>query len=78
MTFPLNAYYIKLNYDANNNLNCKYLTNMLSCSVPITHFEGKKEGYYDTYYSKTEHTYNINSIYYDASPFKVILPEDNF
>ena len=78
MSFPSNEYYIKLNYDSYNNLNCDILTNVLSCSVPVSHFEGKKDGYYDTYYSKSEHSYNITSIYYDASPFEVILPKDNF
>ena len=61
------------NLDCDSNLN-----GMIKCNVSHYYFMEKKSIYYDTYYSKYEHSYNITSIYYDASPFEVILPKDNF
>ena len=40
------------------------------CIVPKSHFQGKKSGYYYLYYNDS---FGVKSVFYDVSPFKVIL-----
>ena len=52
-------------------LSCEIRENdLLRCTVPVSHFEGKKSGYYIT-----KHTNHMNSksTFYESSPIKVIL-----
>ena len=46
-----------------------------SCLVPKTHFNGLKSGYYYLYHGHYDETKDLN-IYYEVTPFKVILPEE--
>ena len=64
---------IRLNPDSTD-LNCFDSDKIKMCNVPLSHFKGKKGGYYHTY-----HFNHLNelSICYDATSFYVILPNDN-
>ena len=73
MPLPFLAYNIKLNPD-NSPLDCNYVTGFLKCNVPVNHFNGKENGYYYTYHLNHLNEY---SIYYDSTPFQVILPNKN-
>ena len=70
---PNNTRGLRLNPDAEE-LECKHPTNNIkNCSVPRSHFDGKKSGYYYTYYSNGENGLNI---FYDISPIYVDLPKE--
>jgi len=47
-------------------------SDLLRCTVPVSHFEGKKSGYYFT-----KHTNHMKSksVFYESSPIKVILKD---
>ena len=62
---------IKLNPKEEDFLDCKYLHGLLQCIVDYGHFQGEEDGYYFTQYNYSE---NNLSILYEASPFKVIMP----
>ena len=62
---------IKLNYDSPD-LDCVDLINMKKCIVPKSHFDNEESGYYNIYH--LNHLGGF-SIYINANPFKVILPD---
>ena len=68
---------IKLNPDSNAS-KCvdKYLNdiNIKRCNIKMNHFDGKKSGYYNTYYINNTNNY---SLVYSLSPIKVSLPKEN-
>ena len=72
MSSPTDSINIKLNPDSSDNLNCENLLGMKKCFIPLNHFLDKETGYYYTYHSNHLNKY---SIYYDANPIKIILPE---
>ena len=53
-------------------INCEVLFDLAKCIIPLNHFNNATDGYYNTYY---RNDLGQLSIYYDASPFYVILPE---
>ena len=63
---------IKLNPIANDDLICNNKLGLLNCIVPLSHFDYEEEGYYNMYYTNSR---GDLSIYYEVTPFKVILPE---
>ena len=64
---------IKLNPEAND-LECTNVNNIYKkCKVPKSHFRKKDSGYYYTHHINNE---NKSIIFYESSPFKVILPEN--
>ena len=71
MSNSSNAENIKLNPDSTA-LECTDISSIKTCIVPLSHFDGKKSGYYFTYHLIPDH--NISTIYYDSTPIKVILP----
>ena len=66
---------IRLNKDAEE-LVCSSIGYVESCIVPKSHFNGLKTGYYYLYHGHYDKTKGLN-IYYEVTPFKVILPEEN-
>jgi hypothetical protein len=71
MSNSSNAENIKLNPDSTD-LECTDISSIKTCIAPLSHFDGKKSGYYFTYHLIPDH--NISAIYYDSTPIKVILP----
>ena len=66
---------IILNPDLDEKLSCNYLENSIQrCSVPKSHFIGKKDGYYPLQYFNY---LNENTTIYQISPIQVILPKEN-
>ena len=63
---------IKLNPDSKSLLYCEDLNKMKICVVPLSHFNMKESGFYNTYHKNHEDNFNI---YYDAPLINVILPE---
>ena len=65
---------IKINPEAENDLECTKDISLLRCIIPKNHFERKSSGYH--------HTYHLNYLnkyipFYFFSPIKVILPIEN-
>ena len=63
---------IRLNPEGND-LECKDIKEFYKrCTVPLIHFKNKTSGYYYTH-----HINNLNKyiIFYESSPFKIILPK---
>ena len=68
------SFNLRINPDSDN-LNCEEIEkSIIKCIVPKSHFENKQNGYYYTH--NDNHT-NKFTQFYESSPFKVILPEDN-
>ena len=75
---------IRLNPNSKENLECQYLDSknhiknedesVLICIVPKSHFENKKNGYYNTYHLNHKNKYIQ---FYEFSPIKVILTNDD-
>ena len=63
---------IKLNPIAEDYLECQYYTDFTKCVVPLSHFDFEINGYFNTYHTNSK---GDLSIYYELSPFEVILPE---
>ena len=57
----------KINPNAEEFLQCQHFSGVSKCNVPISHFDNKPSGYYNTYDSE--------SILYELSPFNVILSD---
>ena len=55
-------------------LKCNELDKIKICEVPMEHFTSHKDAYYYTYHMNHN---NETSIYYAATPFKVIMPDEN-
>ena len=73
MSKPENIRGIKLNPDSKE-LDCGHPDEIVKrCLVPKSHFDGKKNGYYYTYYLNGENKLNI---FYDISPNLVILQKE--
>ena len=67
---PKNTQGIRLNPDSEE-LDCEYQDDYIKkCLVPKSHFEGKQNGYFYTYYLNEENKLNI---FYDISPILVNL-----
>ena len=66
---------IRLNPDSEE-LNCGFplYEDDIKCLVPKSHFNGKQSGYYYTYYLNNKNGLNI---FYEISPFLVILPKED-
>ena len=64
---------IKLNTDKNK-LDCEDIGNVKKCQVPLSHFEGKQNGYYFIHHLNNDYKYVIN---FETFGVKVILPENN-
>ena len=62
---------LKLNPNAQNELECIGLDRMKKCNVYMSHFDGQKSGDFDTLYLNHERKF---SIYYDSSRINVHLP----
>ena len=61
-----------------DNLDCKYNGERVEyCLVNRNYFENKKSGYYYTYHIINYYNYIAYSIYYEFSPFQVVIPNDN-
>ena len=75
MTYPLDSKKIRLNPDSDF-LNCSNSFYTKTCIVPLSHFQGKNNGYFNTYYS---FEYN-NSLITNESilTIKDIFDEDLF
>ena len=65
---------IKLNPDSSKELDCLNQNNYLECSVPKSHFDNKKTGYYNIYYKNHLNKYSIK---YEAPLIYVINPNEN-
>ena len=76
MSSPYHSGNIALNPDSDY-LTCSDLANIKTCIVPLSHFQGKSSGYYDTYHFFEYNGSLINSSYYESDPFYVILPSDD-
>ena len=50
------------------------LNDITRCIIPKSHFKGKKSGYFYIYHDNCE---NGKDIFYETSPLKVILPEED-
>ena len=74
MDLPNYAFNIKLNPDSKNDLECNDISKMKTCIVPLSHFQAKESGYYQTYHYINNRGY---SVFYASAPFKVILPPEN-
>ena len=72
-SLPLNGlnFEIKLSPE-NDKLNCDNLLGMLNCIVPLSHFDYENSGYFNMHYLNSR---GDLSIYYEVTPFKVLLPE---
>ena len=55
-------------------MNCTNIKGIKQCTVPISHFKGKKSGLFFT--SHKNHL-DGQSIFYEIPPVKVILPNSN-
>ena len=65
---------IKLNQKSDSYLECKDLSTIKECVVPISHFNGRKSGYFNVYHKN----HAGSSITYYALPLiHVTLPEEN-
>ena len=64
---------IKLNPNSPN-LQCDYFSGMKKCTVPIYHFIGRKNGYYDTYHVNHQGDLSIN---YEVNAINVKLSEED-
>ena len=64
---------VKLNHEGDN-LDCVNLLGLLYCIVPLSHFDYEENGYYNLNYINSRGSL---SIYYEVSPFKVLLPKRN-
>ena len=62
----------------NETLNCSYINygKVLKCNVPITFFEGKKDGYFYAFHSGIPGEKEYVP-YYEATPFYLLLPPSN-
>ena len=71
LEMPVEKFKIRLNPNSED-IVCEPLMYMAKCIIPLSHFNNATSGYYNTYYIN-----NLGqlSIYYDANPFYVILPE---
>ena len=58
-------------------LDCSISSSIQTCNVNRSYFENKKSGYYYTYHLINYYDHDIYSIYYEFSPIKVIIPNDN-
>ena len=67
---------IRINKDAEELICTRKDSDVQSCIVPKSHFNGLKTGYYYLYHGHYDKTKDLN-IYYEVTPFKVILPEVN-
>ena len=75
--YEYNTYDTHPNFRINplsEDLDCQYLDGLTKCLVPISHFNYEESGYFNTYYTDSK---GGLSIFYDLSPFKVILPKRN-
>ena len=72
-----NTYSIRLNPDANDIQCVNKEDYMKICEVPISHFENKISGIYYSYHLITINYKDKYIPYYELSPIKVILPENN-
>ena len=78
-----NQFYIKLNLDSSSDILCRgsssYSRNLrfMSCTIPKSHFNGKKDGNYYTYFRNID-DYNNHGYtkYYEQPPVQVVLPKD--
>lgn len=70
--FTLEPYLIKgITFNENaNDLSCEVIGEIIKCSVPKSHFNGKKSGYY---FTKQRNINDGKSILYEIPPIKVIL-----
>jgi hypothetical protein len=66
---------IKLNEKSDSYLECKDLTDMLKCIVPLSHFEGQKKGEYLFYTQEYINDLRGCSTFYEVKPIKIKLPE---
>ena len=74
MDNPSNTQGIRLIYNSDD-LECNNDNKMLkTCKVNRDFFENAKHGYYYTYHKVQD---DIYSIYYELTPFEVIIPDDN-
>ena len=73
MTSSSYSQYRKIN-PYSDYLDCYYHEGIQTCNVSMEHFKGKESGYYYTY-----HLNHLNdlSIYYDSTPFNVIIRPNN-
>ena len=62
---------IKLNPESEV-LECTNKLGLLNCIVPLSHFDYEQDGYYNLHYTNSR---GDLSIYYEVTPFKVLLPE---
>ena len=62
---------IKLNPDSDTSLNCKKSIKYMECSIPKSHFDNKKNGYYNIYHKNHLNEFAIS---YEAPLINVILP----
>ena len=60
-----------------DDLDCDISGHKYNCYVNRSYFENKKSDYYYTYRLINYNDYNVYSIFYEFSPIKVIIPEDN-
>ena len=66
---------IKLNPDSDTYLECEHLTNMIKCTVPLSHFQGKSKGVNEFRTLQCIDSPKICSELYDIDPIKITLPE---
>ena len=77
MPHPKDSINIKLNPDSDY-LNCSDTLKIKTCIVPMTHFQGKSDGYYNTLHSfKYNETTLLTNTYYESTPFNVIVRQEN-
>ena len=60
-----------------DDLDCSISNQIYKCYVNRSYFENKKSDYYYTYRLIKDNNYNVYSIFYEFSPIKVIIPENN-
>ena len=59
-----------ISMNIHDDLKCDDLDGMKKCTVPLSHFKGKKSGYYNTYYYYDDFDYKYLK-YYEISPIYV-------
>ena len=73
LTLPINNLNMKIKLNPEgDDLKCENLLGLLNCIIPLSHFDYEETGYYNLYYTNSR---GDLSIYYEVTPFKVILPE---